>query len=134
MAWQLQFSSMVSTIREIRWPSTPLFQHRSLYFLFLFCENKSIQRIKPQKENKNIMQEASSGVHEIFFSQFLVGFVQVVFQWKRAMWWWIPTVPYIWIESVEANVCIYSLLCFFKERFRTWLHSLSLISIKYFVY
>jgi hypothetical protein len=52
------------------------------------------------------MQEAISGVHEIFFSQFLVGFVPVVFQWKRAMWWWIQTVPYVWIESMEANVCI----------------------------
>lgn len=59
------------------------------------------------------MQEASSGFHEIFFSQFLVGFLQVVFQWERRMWW-IRTVPYVWIASLEANVCICFLLCFFE--------------------
>jgi uncharacterized oligopeptide transporter (OPT) family protein len=66
-----------------------------------------------KKRKKKIMQEASSGVHEILFSKLLVGFLQVVFQWKRGVWW-VRTVPYFWIESVEANVCNCSFLCFFE--------------------
>jgi uncharacterized oligopeptide transporter (OPT) family protein len=62
----------------------------SLYLFFFFLMKiKSYKESNLKKKTKNIMQEASSRVQEIFFSQFLVGFVQVVFQWKRAMWWWI---------------------------------------------
>lgn len=52
------------------------------------------------------MQEASEGVHEVFFDQFLVGFLQVVFQWERGMW--IRGVPHFWVKSLEANVCVFS--------------------------
>ena len=49
-----------------------------------------------------ILQEASTGVHEVFLYQFLMGFIQVVLLRDRGLW--IRTVPYLWIASLEANV------------------------------
>jgi hypothetical protein len=48
------------------------------------------------------LQETSSWIHEVLFNQLLMGIFSVVLHWERRMW--ILTVPYFWVESLEAHV------------------------------
>jgi len=54
--------------------------------------------------NYLVFQEASWWVLEVFFHQFHVGFFQVVLLRDTGLR--IRSVSYLWIASLEANVCM----------------------------